>query len=56
MKKEYMKPTMTVVELKQQTHILAGSGKPYGDQSSPLDLYDGSDDEEDIITSMDDIW
>ena len=42
---------MTVVELKHQSHILAGS--PYGDQSSPLNLYDG---DEDVIEDKGDIW
>lgn len=28
MKQEYQKPTMRVVELHQNTHLLAGSGKP----------------------------
>ena len=51
MKKEYTKPTMTVVALKHQSHILAGS--PYGDQSSPLDLYN---DPEDVIDDKGDIW
>lgn len=30
MKKEYMKPTMQTVELKQNNHILIGSPDQYG--------------------------
>jgi len=36
-KKEYMKPTMEVVELKQHTKILAGSVDAYGMNKSLQD-------------------
>ena len=51
MKKEYTKPTMTVVALKHQSHILAGS--PYDNVTSPVQTYD---DPEDAITDKNDIW
>ena len=50
MKKEYMKPAMQVVELRQH-QILCGS--PYDSLSTPLDTYD---DPEDIITDKGNIW
>lgn len=36
-KKEYMKPTMKTVELKQRTMILAGSVDAYGMKNSVQD-------------------
>lgn len=50
MKKQYMKPAMQVVELRQY-QILCGS--PYDKVSTPLDTYD---EEEDIITDKGSIW
>ena len=40
-KKNYMKPTMKVVEIKYQSHILAGSGKSVKTS--------GLDDEDDLL-------
>ena len=51
MKKEYIQPTMRVVALKHQTHILAGS--PYDGLQSPVSTYD---DPEDVIEDKNDIW
>ena len=51
MKKEYIQPTMRVVTLKHQTHILAGS--PYDSQQSPVQTYDAP---EDVITEKGDVW
>jgi len=51
MKKQYMKPTMQVVKIQHQHHLLAGS--PYDDIKSPLDTYDDS---EDVITDKGSIW
>ena len=51
MKKEYMKPTMTVVALKHCSHILCGSN--YDNVSAPVETYD---DPEDAITDKNDIW
>ena len=48
MKKEYMKPTMKVVELQQHAQILAGSVGGYGGQT--IGTYRGT---EDIITDDD---
>ena len=50
MKKQYMKPTMSVVKI-QQTQILCGS--PYDDIKSPVETYD---DPEDVITDKGSIW
>ena len=50
MKKEYMKPAMQVVELRQH-QILCGS--PYDNVQSPLDTYD---DDEDAIDNPGSIW
>jgi len=50
MKKQYMKPAMQVVEIRQH-QILCGS--PYDSVSTPLDTYD---DEDDIITDKGSIW
>ena len=50
MKKEYIQPTMRVVALKHQTHILAGS--PYDDQKS-LNVYDTEGDD---INDIQGIW
>ena len=50
-KKAYMKPTMTVVALKHQTHILAGS--PYDGLTNPVSTYN---DDEDVIEDKGDIW
>jgi len=36
-KKEYMKPTMQTVELKQRTMILAGSPDPHGMNKNLVD-------------------
>ena len=52
MKKEYMKPTMRVVELQHHAQILAGSA--YDSVSTPLGVYD--DDPEDVITDQGSIW
>ena len=49
MKKEYMKPAMQVVELRQY-QILCGS--PYDSVSTPLDIYD----DEDAIDNPGSIW
>ena len=51
MKKEYMKPTMRVVKIQHQHHLLAGS--PYDSVSTPLDTYDAP---EDVITDKGSIW
>ena len=51
MKKEYMKPTMRVVKIQHQHHLLAGS--PYDNIKAPLDVYD---DPEDVITDKGSIW
>lgn len=50
MKKEYMKPTIRVVEIRQH-QILCGS--PYNDIKSPLDIYE---DPTDVITDKGSIW
>jgi len=50
MKKQYMKPAMQVVELRQY-QILCGS--PYDSVSTPLDIYD---DDDNTITDKGDIW
>ena len=47
MKKEYMKPSMTAIELQHMTRILAGSGDVRGLQSS------GWDDPEDVLNLSD---
>lgn len=48
MKKEYMKPTMLVVELKHRSKLLVGS--PYNDQKSPIDTHKGETlDDDDYI-------
>ena len=51
MKKEYIQPTMRVVALKHQTHILAGS--PYDGLQSPVSTYDN---DEDVINEKSSIW
>ena len=51
MKKEYIQPTMRVVALKHQTHILAGSN--YDNVSTPVDTYDKPEDE---ITTKGGVW
>ena len=51
MKKEYIQPTMTVVALKHQTHILAGS--PYDSLTTPVSTYNA---DEDVIEDKGDIW
>lgn len=51
MKKEYMKPTMRVVELQHHAQILAGSA--YDSVSTPLGVYDEGDD---VITDQNGIW
>jgi hypothetical protein len=40
MKKIYMQPTMTVVEIMSQTGLLAGSVKSYGLGANPLNESD----------------
>ena len=45
MKKEYIKPSMTAIELQHMTRLLAGSGDVRGLQSSG---WDDSEDELDI--------
>ena len=50
MKKQYMKPAMQVVELRQY-QILCGS--PYDNVQTPLDTYD---DPEDVINDKGGIW
>ena len=45
MKKEYIKPSMTAIELQHMTRLLAGSGDVRGLQSSG---WDGPEDELDI--------
>lgn len=47
MKKEYMKPSMTAIELQHMTRLLAGSGDVKGLQSS------GLDDPEDVLNLSD---
>ncbi|MBP3260422.1 MAG: hypothetical protein J6M01_04930 [Prevotella sp.] len=47
MKKEYIKPSMTAIELQHMTRILAGSGDVRGLQSS------GWDDPEDVLNLID---
>lgn len=49
-KKEYTKPTMTVVKI-QQHKMLCGS--PYNDVKSPVSTYN---DDEDVIDDKNDIW
>jgi hypothetical protein len=51
MKKEYMKPAMSVVELKHRSHILCGSN--YDSKSAPVDTYDAP---EDAITTKGGVW
>ena len=51
MKKEYIQPTMRVVALKHQTHILAGSN--YDDVKTPVQTYD---EEGDVITQKGNVW
>jgi len=43
-RKDYQKPTMNIVKLQQQTHILAGSVEPSGSES--LQDYNWNDYEE----------
>ena len=50
-KKDYEKPTMRVVKIQHQHHLLAGS--PYDSVSTPLDTYDAH---EDVITDKGSIW
>ena len=47
MKKEYIKPSMTAIELQHMTRLLAGSGDVKGLQSS------GLDDPEDVLNLSD---
>ena len=47
MKKEYMKPSMTAIELQHMTRLLVGSGEVRGLQSS------GWDDSEDELNLSD---
>ena len=47
MKKEYMKPSMTAIELQHMTRLLAGSGDVRGLQSS------GWDDSADVLNLSD---
>ena len=47
MKKEYIKPSMTAIELQHMTRLLAGSGDVRGLQSS------GWDDPEDVLNLSD---
>ena len=47
MKKEYIKPSMTAIELQHMTRLLAGSGDVRGLQSS------GWDDPEDVLIISD---
>lgn len=47
MKKEYMKPSMTAIELQHMTRLLAGSGDVRGLQSS------GWSDPEDVLIISD---
>ena len=51
-KKDYEKPTMRVVKIQHQHHLLSGS--PYDDIKSPLETY--GDDPEDVITDKGSIW
>ena len=50
-KKDYEKPTMRVVKIQHQHHLLAGS--PYDDIKSPVETYDS---DEDVITDKGSIW
>lgn len=53
MKKEYMKPTMRVVELHHKCQILAGSGGLGSVQTTGLDDGDGLDiDDEEVGTGF----
>ena len=50
MKKQYIKPNMRVVEIRQH-HVLCGS--PYDNIQKPVETYD---EEEDVITEKNSIW
>ncbi|MBQ8486965.1 MAG: hypothetical protein IJ533_04890 [Prevotella sp.] len=50
-KKDYEKPTMRVVKIQHQHHLLSGS--PYDDIKSPVATYD---EPEDVITDKGGIW
>lgn len=52
MKRTYMKPTTTVVQIHHRQQLLSGS--PYDDQKAPLETYD--DNEEDFIKEKSSIW
>ena len=42
-KRQYARPQMRVVELKQRCHILAGSGEPLGKSASMSVTYEEED-------------
>ena len=42
-RKNYERPTMQVVELKQQQHLLQASGQKSGQMVNPDDYEDGGD-------------
>ena len=48
-RKDYQKPTMNIVKLQHQTHLLAGSGEPSMRNSIDDWDYGGEDNEELII-------
>ena len=51
MKKEYMKPTMHVVQIHHRQQLLSGS--PYDNIQSPVETYDN---DEDVINQKSSIW
>ena len=48
MKKDYMKPTMKVVELRRKSHLLAGSSDPQNYNGERVSVYNDTMDEEEV--------
>ena len=51
MKRTYMKPTTTVVQIHHRQQLLSAS--PYGNIQSPVETYDN---DEDVIYEKNSIW